>query len=132
VESTDRRPGPRCWCTGLQHSESISTVESVMRGCYFMRVKGYFTSTLVRRSRDGRSGLYHKARAAVQTKHLTVFHGRPARAHWSSARLDLRPTIWGSEEFKIERRARGFSPARSRSKGRRLACVAAAASLSTQ
>jgi hypothetical protein len=70
--------------------------------------------------------------AAARSGHLAAFHGHPARAHRSSTWLDLRPTVWGSEEFKTERRARGFSPTRSQSKGRRLARVVAAASLSTQ
>jgi hypothetical protein len=103
-----------------------------MRGCDFMRAKGYFTSNLVHRSRDGRSGLYHEVRAAARTEHPATFHGCPTRAHRSSTQLDLRSAVWGSEEFKTERRARGFSPARSRSKGRRLARVAVAASLSAQ
>jgi hypothetical protein len=97
-----------------------------------MHANGYFTSILVRQSRDGWSGLYREVRAAAQTEHPAMFHSRLAHAPRSSARLDLRPTVWGSEEFKMERRARGFSPAISRSKGRRLAWVTAAASLSAQ
>jgi hypothetical protein len=43
-----------------------------------MRVKGYFTSNLVRRSHDGRSGLYHEVRAAMQIGYLAAFHSRLA------------------------------------------------------
>jgi hypothetical protein len=76
IGSRDRRPGPRCQCIGSQHSELISAIESVMRGCDFMRVKGYFTSNLVHRSRDGRPGLYRVVRAVTQTEHPAAFHGR--------------------------------------------------------
>jgi hypothetical protein len=79
----------------------------MMRGCDFMRVKGYFTSNLVHQSRDGWSGLYREVRAAAQTEHPAVLHSHPARTHRSSARLDLRPTVWGSEEFKTEREQGG-------------------------
>jgi hypothetical protein len=132
IGSRDRRPGPRCQCIGSQHSELISAIESVMRGCDFMRVKGYFTSNLVHRSRDGRPGLYRVVRAVTETEHPAAFHGRPAQARRSSAQLDLRPAVWGSEELKLERRERGSSPARSQSKGRCLAWVAAVTSLSSQ
>jgi hypothetical protein len=59
-----------------------------------------------------------------------AFHGRLARARRSSTQLDLQPTVWGREESKTERMARGFSPDSSRSLGRHLCRVASVRSFS--
>jgi hypothetical protein len=45
----------------------------MMKGFDFMRAKGYFTSNLVRRSRDGRSGLYRELRAAMRIRYRWRF-----------------------------------------------------------
>jgi hypothetical protein len=50
------RPGPRSRPLVSRHSETISVVDSVMRGCDFMHTKGYFTSNLERGPRDGPLG----------------------------------------------------------------------------
>jgi hypothetical protein len=75
----DCRPGPRCRCTGSQHSELISVVESVMRGCDFMCVKGYFTSNLVHRSCNG---WLEKERVARKERLVALLgpHGKLAGA----------------------------------------------------
>jgi hypothetical protein len=54
----------------------------------------------------------------------------PLRPRRSSSRLIPRPMVWGHEEIEVEWRARGFSPACSRSLGRRLDRVAVARSFS--
>jgi hypothetical protein len=41
---------------GSRHSEIISAVESVTRGCDFIHAKGYFTSNLEHGSRNGALG----------------------------------------------------------------------------
>jgi hypothetical protein len=49
-------PGPRGWLMGSRHSETVSAIESMMRGCDFMHAKGYFTSNLESGSCDGSLG----------------------------------------------------------------------------
>jgi hypothetical protein len=51
----------------------------------------------------------NRGEAAAWTERSAAFHDRPTRAHRSSTRLDLQPTVWGCEEFKTERIARGGS-----------------------
>jgi hypothetical protein len=72
---------------------------------------------LGQRVRSNRGG------AAARAEHSAAFHGRPARARRSSARLVLPLMLWGREGSKTERMAWGFSPGSLQSLGSRLCRV---------
>jgi hypothetical protein len=72
---------------------------------------------LGQRVRSNRGG------AAARAERSVAFHGRPAQARRSSARLVLPLMVWGREGSKTERMARGFSPGSSQRLGSRLCRV---------
>jgi hypothetical protein len=80
-----------------------------MDGWGFIRRRGILRSNpsyraLGQRVRSNRGG------AAARVERSAAFHGRPARARWSSARLVLLLMVWGREGSKTERMARGLLP----------------------
>jgi hypothetical protein len=80
-----------------------------MDGCDFIRRRGILRSNPSRRAlgprvRSNRGG------AAARAERSAAFHGRPAQARRSSARLVLLLMVWGHEGSKTERMARGFLP----------------------
>jgi hypothetical protein len=80
-----------------------------MDGWDFIRRRGILRSNPSRRAL-GQRVRSNRGGAATRAEHSVAFHGRPARARRSSARLVLLLMVWGHEGSKTERMARGFLP----------------------